>query len=338
MKRFLLLILFLGFTIIVNSQGYKNLVLEGGGVRGIAYVGALQELDEKGILSEIERVSGTSAGAITATLLAVGYSPQELYDEITSKKVQDFNDGKGLFVGGTMRLNEYYGWYMGEEIRDWINELIVEKTGINDMTFSDLHILSEKLDEYKELYVHATNLSLQKAEILSFETYPNMKLADAIRISSSIPLYYTAAFMDSTGNVYINPESTEGLYVMSDGGFIANYPIKTFDFSRYNPVVSELGYNPETVGLRLEREEQIKADQNGTGLVEYEIEEVKDYISAFYNLVIESLNRCDMDDCDWERTISIDTKGIGPKVRKMSEEERQLLVDSGREGVKIFLE
>ena len=306
-------------------------------MRGIAYVGALQELEQNNILQNIERVSGTSAGAITATLLAVGYSPEELYDEITSKEVQDFNDGKGMFVGGTLRMNEYYGWYKGEELRDWIGELILEKTGINDMTFSDLKILSESDSDYKLLYIHATNLSLQCPEVLSAETYPQMKLADAVRVSSSIPLYYTAAFMDSDGNVYINPESTEGLYVMSDGGFISNYPIKTFDFYRYSEDVAELGYNPETIGLRLEREEQIAADEQGEGLVSYEIEDVKDYVSAFYNLVIESLNRCEMDDCDWDRTISIDTCGIGPKVRKMDEDECQKLIDSGKSAVSDYL-
>lgn len=58
---------------------YRNLVMEGGGIRGIAYGGALAELEKQGVLAGIQRVGGTSAGAIQAALLAVGYSPQENY-------------------------------------------------------------------------------------------------------------------------------------------------------------------------------------------------------------------------------------------------------------------
>ena len=56
-------------------------VFEGGGVRGIAPVGAICALAEKGY--EWERVAGTSAGAIIAALLAAGYSCSELKTIIT---------------------------------------------------------------------------------------------------------------------------------------------------------------------------------------------------------------------------------------------------------------
>ena len=50
---------------------YKNLVFKGGGVRGIAYVGALKYLYENGLTRSLERVAGTSAGAITAINVGV---------------------------------------------------------------------------------------------------------------------------------------------------------------------------------------------------------------------------------------------------------------------------
>jgi len=56
---------------------FRNLVFEGGGVKGIAYVGAMEVLEEKGILGDVRRVGGTSAGAINAVLLAAGYSNDE---------------------------------------------------------------------------------------------------------------------------------------------------------------------------------------------------------------------------------------------------------------------
>jgi predicted acylesterase/phospholipase RssA len=60
-----------------------NLVFAGGGAKGIVHVGALKELELQG--HEFNRLVGTSAGAITATLLAAGYSADEVQDAITEK-------------------------------------------------------------------------------------------------------------------------------------------------------------------------------------------------------------------------------------------------------------
>ena len=57
---------------------FKNLVFEGGGVKGIAYVGALEVLDREGILNDIEKVSGTSAGAMIAVMVGLRYSADEV--------------------------------------------------------------------------------------------------------------------------------------------------------------------------------------------------------------------------------------------------------------------
>ncbi len=82
-------------TSTVNQPGLviKNLVLRGGGPRGLAYVGALKELDTKHpeILRQIERVAGTSAGAITATLLAIGCTPTEL-EELLVTSLDKFKE------------------------------------------------------------------------------------------------------------------------------------------------------------------------------------------------------------------------------------------------------
>ncbi len=63
---------------------YRNLVFEGGGVKGIAYGGALSELESRNILSHIKRVAGTSAGAITAILLAVGFGYKDVTDIVAN--------------------------------------------------------------------------------------------------------------------------------------------------------------------------------------------------------------------------------------------------------------
>jgi predicted acylesterase/phospholipase RssA len=73
--------------------------MKGGGIRGIAYGGALQELAAQGVLGHITRVGGTSAGAIQAALLAVGYSPEAIIDIVNRTPVQRLNDGRFIFFG-----------------------------------------------------------------------------------------------------------------------------------------------------------------------------------------------------------------------------------------------
>ena len=56
---------------------FRNLIFEGGGVKGIAYIGAMKVLEEKGVMENVLRVGGTSAGAINATLVALGFTNDE---------------------------------------------------------------------------------------------------------------------------------------------------------------------------------------------------------------------------------------------------------------------
>ena len=61
-----------------KNVNFENLIFEGGGVKGIAYAGALEVLEAQGILSAARNVAGTSAGAITATLVALNFSAKEI--------------------------------------------------------------------------------------------------------------------------------------------------------------------------------------------------------------------------------------------------------------------
>jgi len=343
-KVFLLTYLLSVFSISLFGQNtYYNLVLEGGGIRGIAYCGAIQELEQRGLLQHIRRVGGTSAGAIQASLLSLSYSAAELTELVAEMKMQSFNDGQYIFVGGTQRLVERFGWYKGDAFRRWIGERIAVKTGNPDLTFGELHAISLKDSCFKDLYVTATNLTQQKPVIFSFENYPNVAIADAVRASMSIPLYYCAVFMDSTGRLYKNPPRLMPSDVLVDGGLLMNYPIGLFDQNRYlthrDPNLPEKApvFNHETLGLRLERAEQIQADAQNMGLATYPIQGFKGYIGAFYNLVSEAANRLSFRPEDLKRTVSIDFKNIGAKVRKLSDEEKTTLLNSGRAGVASFL-
>ena len=70
-----------------------DLVFEGGGAKGMVFVGACQEFFARG--HSFGRLLGTSAGAITATLLAAGYTSQEMQAALVEKG----SDSKSVFAG-----------------------------------------------------------------------------------------------------------------------------------------------------------------------------------------------------------------------------------------------
>lgn len=270
MKQLLLLFIFqlLSFTIKAQEYSYENLVFEGAGIRGIAYCGVLQVLEERGILTSIKQVGGTSAGAITALLVAVGFTAQEIEAIIFSTDFQNFNDGEFIFFGGLHRLNKRFGWYKGEQFKKWLEQLMVKKTGNAHITFSQL-----SRQGYKNLAITATCLNQQKLLVLSESTYPNMKVVDAIRISMSIPLYFQAVFVDNVGKTYKKQNQQHNLDIMVDGGIIGNFPIHMFD-SKEETLQQQTKRitNMKTLGIRIDTDEQIKNDTSHKQLAPYTIQ------------------------------------------------------------------
>ena len=113
----------------LQSSDIKNLALKGGGVKGIAYAGALNVLDSVGIFGKIEKVAGTSAGSIVATLIALKYPAQDktnpnaktieyIVENLSFKK---FEDGKDDFAVLTR-----YGLYAGDYFLKWMEDRVAE--------------------------------------------------------------------------------------------------------------------------------------------------------------------------------------------------------------------
>ena len=221
---------------------FKNLVFEGGGVKGVAYGGALEVLEQSQITPQIERVAGTSAGAITAALVSIGFTAAEFNDIMMGIDFSKFEDGSDL--GGPVRLIEHYGWFKGNYFLNLMESYIKQKAGDGRATFGDL---AEK-GGFKDLYVFGTDLSQQAVQEFSNRTTPNVAVADAVRISMSIPFFFEARSYEN--NVYC------------DGGVLNNYPISTFD-EQYTAQDPELGHtmlhrtpNPETLGFHLDNLDQ----------------------------------------------------------------------------------
>src|SRR5689334_6878597 len=111
-----------------HTKDIKNLVFEGAGIRGIAYCGALKELEDRGLMTKVERTAGTSAGALMAMAVSLGYNSDELSQIISQTDFKDFNDGKFFFIGGINRVNKWFGWYRIEKVDKWLGKLIGAKT------------------------------------------------------------------------------------------------------------------------------------------------------------------------------------------------------------------
>lgn len=308
-----------------QNVAIKNLIFEGAGIRGIAYCGAIRALEEEGVTEHIEKVGGTSAGAITALTLSLGYTANEIAGIVSGTDFKKFNDGKFLFAGGINRVSKYFGWYRGQRFTKWLEKIIDSKTGDADITFQQLHDRG-----FKDLYVTATCLNKQQLIILSRENYPNMRVKDAVRISMSIPIYFEAVFVDTAGNVVAHPKNKSGLDIMIDGGLTGNFPITIFDSAKF--------VNDAVLGFRIDRDEQIINDKNGGALAPMPIGNIKEYSNALYNIVIENLNRQTLSADDWKRTVSISDGKIGPRIRRLSKAEIDTLMENGVRATKNYLQ
>ena len=308
--------------------------MEGGGVRGLAYSGALKVLDQKAILSNIENVAGSSAGAIAGLIVALGYSSYEIDSVLQNLKIGEFNDGK-FFFSKIRRFKKEYGMYKGEKFEAWLAHLIEFKTGNADITFGDFHQMHlDNKEKFKNFFCTATNISKQRLEILSWKTQPNMKLRTAVHISSCIPFYFIPVAIDSAGNEVSLKDTTVNYDLYVDGGMLCNYPINIFDScaSNGNPLTcDDVIYNRQTLGLKLERGEQINVfNENKTDIAAYKIKNMKQYSSAVMNLMMESVNRKSPDLSNENgRTIYISYGDISGRPRKVSITEKNILHDNG---------
>ena len=249
--------------------------------------------------------------------------PDELPDR--EMKIQTFNDGEWFFIGGQKRMRKNYGWYKGRKLEDWLGTLIQQKTGNENTTFAQLHALHLKDPKYKDLYVTATDLTLQRTVVFNYLTYPDLPLKVAVRASASVPLYYGAVFIDSAGRYANKPIEGGNYHVFADGGLLANYPITLF-----NEPADSGRINPHTLGLKLDRPEQINYYPTSAGLAPYDIRGFKNYLGALYTLTIEHLNTSLPYAVEKKNTIYISNGNMSPRVRHISAEQKDDLYNNGK--------
>jgi NTE family protein len=341
----------------LHDYHFRNLVFEGGGVKGIAYVGALEVLNKEGILPNIERVAGTSAGAMIAVLVGLGYTTEEISNILWDLNFKEFLDSNWGLVRNTKRLLEDYGWYKGDFFRNLMADFIEAKTGNGESTFNDIEEMREKGKAFREITLIGADLSTGYSKVFNAALTPDVKVADAARISMSIPLFF-AAIKGIGGDDHI--------YV--DGGLLDNYAIKVFDRVSYvtdeanirrteyyqkinerlqasklkkrslSPI-NEYIYNKETLGFRLDAQEEIDfyLDPNAQPKTK-EIKSFFTYTKALITALVDFQNNVHLHSDDWQRTVYIDTLGVGATDFDISNTMKKNLVESGTTYTEAYLE
>ena len=311
------------------EYNFRNLVFEGGGVKGIAYGGALTKLESLNILSNIQRVAGTSAGAITATLLCIGYSSKEISDIIAKTNFKDFEDNTFLYVRDILRVIRKFGWNKGKSFSKWIGDLIEKKTGSPDTTFAQLKTWNQK-----DLYVVCTNITQQRADILSFETTPNLPIRLAVRMSMGIPIFFESIKNDQ-GDIIV------------DGGVTLNFPINIFDDVKYlscNENGEKVDYNLdcdycfnyETLGFRVDSLTDINYAKANWQTEPVKINNLKKFVAALMNFLMEMANKKHLHRNDWNRTIFIDSGDVKTTEFSLSKDKVNMLLKNGERAAEDY--
>ncbi|MFP3871230.1 MAG: patatin-like phospholipase family protein [Syntrophobacteria bacterium] len=296
---------------------FENLVFEGGGVKGLAFCGALEILEQRGVMAQVKRLAGSSAGAITAGLLACNYTAEEIILALKDKDFNDFKDDDFGIFRDVKRLMTEFGFYAGKEFYLWYGELLAKKAGDPDVTFLDV------FERYgKELVVTGTCLNRRETHYYTKERNARMPVRDAVRISMSIPLFFAA--VEWQGDLLV------------DGGALNNYPVWVFDGAYSGDPKGRHGEpNLGTLGLKLLTEEEVEESVSGRHLSNG-IYNLKDYALALVDCLTAQIDRLHIKPGDWKRTIAINTRHIKTTQFDMWEDEKTLLLEEGRQGAESF--
>ena len=185
---------------------FKSICLSGGGVNGFAHLGALHYLYTTQSLKFVETFIGTSIGALIAFLYCIGITPISIYDNLK------FLDGNTCFQMG----NHKYGLDSGEYFIAKIIDILITFKVSPLLTFQQL------FETYKKkLVICATNVYKHIPIYFNKDDHPDMRIIDAIRITTCIPFLFTPITLN--GDLYI------------DGFLTDNYPINyTINYTKEN--------------------------------------------------------------------------------------------------------
>ena len=212
----LFLVLFSVFPLILVAQQKVGLVLSGGGATGVAHIGVLKALEERGI--PIDYIAGTSAGSLVGSLYACGYSPEEIEAYVMSEQFQ-------LMTTGQVEVSKKFLFRQDESNSSLLNfsfskdSILRKSIPLNLITPAYLDYEMMRImgatsaavgGDFDKLFIPfrcvAANVITRKSVVFS-KGYLNQ----AVRASMTYPMY-------------VNPIKIDG-FVMFDGGLYNNFPI-----------------------------------------------------------------------------------------------------------------
>jgi NTE family protein len=245
-------------------QLVADLVLEGGGVKGIGLAGAILVLDEAGY--RFRAVAGTSAGAVGALLVAAitkagrpmaalrGYLESVDYTKfMPGGKVHHFLDRvsppAAVSRAQMAVLAERMGLYSGDYLKEWLGPIIHDDLGVR--TFADLRLdprddpeASLAPERQYSVVVHTSDVTRGVLARLPWDysfyglNPDEQDPVDAVRASMSIPFFFEPVEVQSRDAVVELPQTgggvapvrfAAGTQTWVDGGLLANFPIHAFD-------------------------------------------------------------------------------------------------------------
>lgn len=275
------------------------LVFKGGGVRADAYSGALQVFEQNHLLSGINRVAGSSAGAITAALLACKYDAAGIKEIVGNLNFASLTD-----AWDPIRVATHYGLYAGDRALQWIETQISAQLGPK-ATFMDLRNKGGL-----DLRVPAASIKKQAIQIFSADTTPSAIISEAVRASMSIPLFFKAAQVTGFDDLYV------------DAGTIWNYPLTIFD--KAIP-------DPEVLGFYL-------TDFTPQPLPKIGFGEIGQYIKSLFSMLLSAQDIDIGEDPQMEtRTLRIDALGISATDFSISSTDKDRLFQSGVDAANQFI-
>ncbi len=309
----------------VTAPLKADAVFEGGGVKGIALTGAIMVAESLGV--QWQRVAGTSAGAITACLLAAGFTGKELVPVLTEE--MDFNDfmDEGLLdkiplLGKLASAIFEKGIYEGDYFEDWMGEKLAEK-GV--YTFADV------MDENGEsrLKLIASDVTRRRMIVLpddlsEYGLNPaEFSVARAARMSMSIPYFFEPVELNIK-NPYMagdkKKKARRKCFVV-DGGLLSNYPLWLFD--------AEGDAEPRwpTYGFKL-----LEPDSDKPSPSKWPHQ----FIMSLVSTMLDAHDKAYIDRANFDRTIGIPTMGIQTTQFDITDDDKNLLLRAGQEAAIQF--
>lgn len=254
----------------------RQLVLEGGGTNCYAYIRALEKLKKEGITDHLECVAGSSGGSLTATLLAFGFTLEEMREiaiKTNFSSLMDVGPRETRAQKFKRRISPFLGKYQGQVLLDTIRDLISNKLGkVIKQLLNGLHG-----EEYEMTVARLTSIGLIKSfnngkfVLANTITFDHLNyLADNFPELGFKKLYITGTNLTKKRSEVFSHEKTGAMEVAfavrismsipgifkdvkfngckyTDGGCLNNFAMGIFEDEKFR--VGMQGMNPKTPNL-----------------------------------------------------------------------------------------